>query len=160
MIRLFFLSSLVMFLAGQPGNSINDPENSFNVNSKELLRSVNEIRKNGCRCGNKKMPPAPPLVWNDQLAKAAFDHSKEMNAKNYFSHTSKSGKMPGDRIRAAGYRWIAYGENIAFNYEDEASVVDGWLKSPAHCKTMMDKIYKEMGVGRAGPYWTQDFGTR
>jgi uncharacterized protein YkwD len=39
-------------------------------------------------------------------------------------------------------------------------VVDNWLKSPGHCKNIMNKAFKEVGVGRVGDYWTQNFGAR
>jgi uncharacterized protein YkwD len=45
-------------------------------------------------------------------------------------------------------------------YTTEKQVVDAWLKSPGHCKNIMNKNYKEMGVARVGTYWTQTFGTK
>ncbi|HYF30793.1 MAG TPA: CAP domain-containing protein [Chitinophagaceae bacterium] len=134
--------------------------NSFNVNSTAILEAVNNVRQKGCNCGGVKMPPVPPVTWNNQLAQAAYNHSKEMHAKRFFNHNSRNGASPGDRIRAAGYTWKAYGENIALHNTDEAGVVDGWLRSPSHCKTIMSPLYKEMGVGRSGSYWTQDFGAK
>ncbi|HEY0680114.1 MAG TPA: CAP domain-containing protein [Chitinophagaceae bacterium] len=141
-------------------DTIDRADISFNVNRNIILKSINEIRAKGCKCGGKFMKPAPPVSWNNQLAQAALQHSRDMKKKDYFGHVSKSGSNPGDRIRAAGYKWIAYGENIAFNDSDERSVIDGWLKSVNHCKTIMNPIYKEVGVAREGAYWTQDFGTR
>ena len=55
---------------------------------------------------------------------------------------------------------MAYGENIANGYTAERSVVDGWIKSPGHCKNLMNKAYKEMGVAKIGTYWTQEFATK
>lgn len=132
----------------------------FNVDRNLMLQIVNDIRQKGCKCGGRKMPAVAPVSWNDQLARAAYNHSADMQKRKYFSHTSARGTDPGDRIKAAGYKWRAYGENIAFNYANEQSVVDGWLKSVNHCKTIMSPNFKEMGVGRSGEYWTQDFGAR
>ena len=106
------------------------------------------------------MPPVEPVSWSNELAQAAAGHSRDMKARKYFSHKSRNGKDPGDRIRAAGYNWRAYGENIAYNYADEQTVVDGWLKSPNHCRNIMNKNFREMGVARSGEYWVQDFGAR
>jgi len=39
-------------------------------------------------------------------------------------------------------------------------VIEGWLKSPGHCKNIMSQKYKEMGVARVGNYWTQTFGSQ
>ena len=55
---------------------------------------------------------------------------------------------------------MAYGENIATGYRTEKEVVKGWIASPGHCKNIMSKLYKEMGVARYGNYWTQEFGAQ
>jgi len=83
-----------------------------------------------------------------------------MFQNKYFSHTSQDGANGGSRIVAAGYKWTHYGENIAFGYGSEQSVVAGWISSLGHCTNIMNKSFKEMGVARAGDYWTQDFGAR
>ena len=161
-LSVFILSSFTCSKDGAaPADTTdNTSAENYGVNKNTLLQLVNEIRRKGCNCGGTKMPAVEPVSWNNQLAQAAFNHSKDMNAKNYFSHSSPSGSDPGARIRAAGYAWKAYGENIAHNYPDEQAVVAGWLSSPTHCKTLMNPYYREMGVGRAGPYWTQDFGAK
>lgn len=132
----------------------------YNVNKATLLQLVNNVRKAGCNCGNTKMPPVAPVAWNDRLAKAGYDHSVEMNANNYFSHTGENGSSPGQRISAAGYAWKTYGENIAKGYTTEQAVVNGWINSEGHCKNIMNGKFKEMGAGRAGNYWTQVFGAK
>jgi uncharacterized protein YkwD len=159
---LKFLLSLAILLPPLWSCSRDDvPRGSFNGFDKDvLLKLVNDVRKRGCNCGGKWMPPVQALTWNDLLAKAAAGHSSDMNAKNYFAHKNADGADAGARIRAAGYTWAAYGENIAYNNGDEQAVMEGWLESPDHCKTIMNGLYKEIGVGRAGAYWTQDFGTK
>src|SRR4051812_42645715 len=69
----------------------------------EFLNYINTTRAKGCNCGTKWFPPAPPLSWNVVLQKSAFGHAKDMNDKNYFSHTSKDGRSMQDRIVMAGY---------------------------------------------------------
>ncbi|HYE54807.1 MAG TPA: CAP domain-containing protein [Chitinophagaceae bacterium] len=148
---LSILSFLLMLLPGKQTDT---------VDKQKMLELVNKVRQTGCKCGNMWMPPVASVTWNDQLAQVALGHSADMNAKNYFSHTSKAGKGPGDRLRAAGYTWKSIGENIGYNYPDEEAVIAGWLKSMTHCRTLMSKAFREMGVGRAGPYWTQLFATK
>lgn len=130
------------------------------INKTLLLELVNKARKKGCQCGDTYYYPAPALAWNAQLEQAAFDHSNDMFEKKYFSHTAPNGSKAGDRIEKAGYHWMMYGENIGMGYRNEKEVVDGWLKSPGHCKNIMNKNYREMGVARAGNYWTQTFGSK
>ena len=117
---------------------------------------VNEVRKKGCTCGNTYYAPVTPLSWNNQLEKAAFEHSSDMNQHKYFSHTAPDGSNAGDRISNTGYKWRTYGENIALGYLTEQEVITGWLHSPGHCKNIMSKDFKEMGVARVGDYWTQE----
>jgi uncharacterized protein YkwD len=130
------------------------------VNKELLLQLVNIARSKGVKCGDKWHPPVPPLTWNQLLEKAAVDHSKDMFNKNYFSHIAGDGSTANSRIEKAGYIWMAYGENIGYGYRSEKEVVAAWLTSPGHCANIMSKNFKEMGVGRAGNYWTQDFGSK
>ena len=130
------------------------------VNKPLIVQLVNDARSKGCQCGDTYYPPAPPIAWNDLLEKAALNHSVDMSQNNFFSHTSPNGGNAGTRITAVGYRWVAYGENIAMGYNDERSVVAGWLNSPGHCKNIMSKNYKEMGVAKVNAYWTQAFASK
>jgi uncharacterized protein YkwD len=130
------------------------------VNKALLLELVNKARKKGCQCGDTYFGSAPALTWNDQLEKAAFDHSADMSGKKYFSHTSPNGDKAGERIRKAGYNWLMYGENIGMGFKNETEAIESWLHSPGHCKNIMNKNYKEMAVARVGNYWTQTFGVK
>lgn len=133
---------------------------AFTVNKTLMLQLVNDVRKKGCQCGDTYYPSAPAVSWNALLEKAALGHSKDMNTHKYFSHTEGDGTGAGVRIDVAGYKWKAYGENIAMGFSSEKAVVDGWLKSPGHCKNIMNRSFKEVGVAKAGTYWTQDFGAK
>ncbi|HEV7334174.1 MAG TPA: CAP domain-containing protein [Flavisolibacter sp.] len=130
------------------------------VNKKLLLQLINQVRQKGCKCGDTYYPAAAPIAWNSKLEQAALVHSNDMYANNYFSHASKDGSKAGNRIDKMGYSWKTYGENIAFGYRTEKEVVKGWLLSPGHCKNIMSKTFKEMGVARVGDYWTQVFATK
>ena len=147
---------------GNPGsnNGGNTATIVYNVNKVKLLELVNAVRKTGCNCGSTAMPPVAAVAWNDKLAKAAYDHSVEMKANDYFSHTGSNGSSPGQRITAAGYTWKTYGENIAHGYTSEQAVMNGWLNSEGHCRNIMNGNFKEMGAGRQDTYWTQDFAAK
>lgn len=156
----------LVFSCKKDDSTIKTTENSggnaivYNLNKTTILDLVNKARQTGCTCGVTIMPPVATVSWNDQLAKAADNHSADMNLKNYFSHTGSDGSDPGTRIAASGYSWQAYGENIALGYPNEQAVMDGWLKSEGHCKNIMSVNFVEMGAAREGDYWTQDFGKK
>ncbi len=145
--------------ASTPGTSTGSNAIVYNVNKNNMLQLINDVRSKGCNCGSTVMPPVGKLEWNDKLAKAGYLHSVDMNAKNYFSHTSQDGRSPGDRITAQGFNWSAYGENIARGQSNEAAVMNSWLNSEGHCENIMNGRFKYVGVGMQNKYWTQVFGT-
>lgn len=122
---------------------------------KQVLALVNKARASKRKCGSKTYAKAKALKWNGKLAVAAEAHSADMANRNYFSHTSKSGKSPAARIKATGYKYKAMGETLAAGYATPKSVVNAWLKSTSHCKILMSKSYTQLGVGHysgAGKY--------
>ena len=121
----------------------------------QVITLVNAQRKK-VGCG--------PLRTGTALGKAAQLHSADMARYNYFSHTSRDGRSPWQRIRAQNY---AYGsaENIAAGQPSASAVVTAWMKSTGHRRNILNCSNKAVGVGVArggsyGIYWTQDFGTR
>ncbi|MBS7562987.1 CAP domain-containing protein [Mucilaginibacter sp. Bleaf8] len=131
----------------------------------EFLSRINRVRARGCNCGSTYMPPAAPLVWNDDLEQAANAHAKDMARNDYFSHTSQDGRTISDRIMKAGYTYNGYksfavGENIARGQLSIAEVSNGWFKSVGHCKNLMNPDFREIGIAENKTYWVQDFGGR
>ena len=153
---------LLPLLALMPFKSLHFSESAppTSVNRSLMLQMVNEVRKKGCQCGDTYYYPAEELVWNEKLEAAAFSHSSDMYSRKYFSHRNPEGRNGGYRLEQAGYDWAAFGENLGYGYRTEKAVLEGWLKSPTHCRNIMNKMYKEMGVARVGGYWTQEFGRK
>jgi len=110
----------------------------------------------------------PALKSNPKLDAAAQRHAGDMLARAYFAHESPEGKTVRERARAAGYDWRAIGENIAEGQLSVAEVMETWMNSPGHRRNILDKGFKELGVGlalgRSGDgyqvEWVQAFGTR
>ena len=94
-----------------------------------------------------------PLVWNDQLAALAREHSADMAEFKYFSHKGTDGTMVDARADKFGItNWSAIGENIAFNrgYTDAPSfAVTCWMESPGHRQNILDKRWNQTGIGAA-----------
>ena len=131
-----------------------------------ILQQVNQARATPRNCGGQAFAAAAPLTWNMRLARSALAHSRDMAARNYFSHTDKSGSHAGVRAQRAGYHWQRIGENIAAGQGSAKQAVAGWLASPSHCPNIMNPDFTEMGAAYAvNPesdaliYWTQVFGT-
>ena len=123
---------------------------------KEMLDMTNQIRRQGCRCGHKKMPPQKALKWNDTLAKAAQKHAEDMNRNQFIGHYGSNGSRIGQRVERAGYNWKSVAENVAWNMRSVQGAVSGWKNSPGHCRNIMGG-YSEMGAAKVGLYWVQVF---
>ena len=91
--------------------------------------------------------------------------------KDYFKHNSANGQTFWDRIESFGYNWWTAGENILYDpgSQDSAeSLFKVWMKSSDHMANILDKRFREIGVGAStGSYkggratmWTVDFGDR
>jgi uncharacterized protein YkwD len=131
----------------------------------EVLALVNVHRQQGAVCGGRAFGPAPPLAFDPYLHRAARAHSQDMANRQFFDHTTPEGRTVADRLRAAGFRGNAYGENIAAGNETASATVAQWMRSTGHCENIMDPQFRLLGVGYganpASPYthyWTQNFG--
>jgi uncharacterized protein YkwD len=145
--------------AGRPGDEVPAPRPDARPQAdvaaeKRVLALVNQRRK-AAGCAS--------IRSNYRLVRAAYLHSKDMAAKDYFSHTGANGSTPWDRAEAAGYK-RANAENLAAGQQTAETVVKAWMDSPAHRANLLDCDSRAMGValargGSYGIYWTQMFGT-
>ncbi len=130
------------------------------LNAKEertLILHNRERRSRGLRA----------LCVHPILTKAARAHSASMIRKDYFGHGHT-----GRRLKRYGYNWRLFGENIAGGtgrYARPGSVFRRWMKSSGHRANILDRRFREIGIGTAtGNYkghrgytmYTVDFGTR
>ena len=112
----------------------------------QVVRLVNQKRANH---GLVK------LRVNSRLATAARSHSREMGAKQYFSHNSASGEAFSHRLirfgyKRSGYSYWAAGENIAWGsglYATAVATVNAWMKSPGHRAVILTKKFRDIGMG-------------
>ncbi len=114
------------------------------------LRLLNEHRAAGASCGSAgSFGAAPAVAWSDTLTQAAWQHSADMAARNYFSHTSPEGGTLGARVTATGYAWSSVAENIAAGQASASAVVAGWMASPGHCRNIMTPAFRDVGIACA-----------
>ena len=118
-----------------------------------------------------------PLRANARLRRAAQAHTNSMAFGDYFEHVGPTGQTPLARMRDAGYvssrARCEVGENIAWGTLELATpraIVATWMASPGHRANILDRRYRETGIGisphppaalahgQAGAIYTQDFG--
>lgn len=89
----------------------------------------------------------PPLKVNLKLNSSARAKVDDMFSGQYFAHEAPNGETVEDLANAAGYSFIAIGENLALgNYEDDETLVQAWMDSPGHRANILNDDYKEIGV--------------
>ena len=105
-----------------------------------------------------------PLAPSAALMKAAQLHAEQMARTKRLDHELRGARYPRaeDRLRAAGYAWQAWAENIASGQPTPEEVLRSWMKSKPHRKNILEASMSEIGVGfatdRAGrTYWVQLF---
>lgn len=87
------------------------------------------------------------LSWSSTAAISSKKHSTNMATNNFFDHLNPSGKHPGDRMRAEGIALRNYGENIIAGYGTAILSSHGWFNSSGHRKTILNPIFRYLGVG-------------
>ena len=99
------------------------------------------------------------LEWHDMVSNVAYLHSEDMSINDYFSHTSPTKGELKDRLSEKEVKFQIAGENIAANYVDAASAVEGWLNSEGHRVNLLSEEFTHLGVGVYHKYYTQNFLT-
>ena len=127
---------------------------------KNMVRLINDVRKDKHRCGNRTFSPAGTVRWNPKLGLAALAHARDMAQNDKLSHIGSEGSEVQVRVKKAGYRWRAVDENLSAGHQDSEAVVSAWLNSPGHCANLMDPLVTEIGAAcfrnpesTYGTYW-------
>lgn len=89
------------------------------------------------------------LGINSTLMNAAQIKAEDMAAKQYFAHYGPDGTAPWKFFKDSGYTYEIAGENLAITNQNEASVIEGWLNSPAHRDNLLNNKYQDIGIGVA-----------
>jgi uncharacterized YkwD family protein len=99
------------------------------------------------------------LQVDTTLSQVAREKSNDMQAKNYFSHTSPTYGSPFDMMRDFGVTYQSAGENIAKGQTTPEEVVQAWMNSQGHRENILNANFTHIGVGheQGGNHWTQMF---
>jgi uncharacterized protein YkwD len=98
------------------------------------------------------------LTLSTQLTRAGQEHARELALHGFFSHAWSDGSPFGSWIQrfypAGKARTWRAGENLAWSTPELSakSAVEMWVASPVHRRTLLDKRWRQVGIGvvRAG----------
>ncbi len=91
----------------------------------------------------------------------------DMQQLQYFGHLSATPYGADDMAQYFRYRYLRFGENIAFgSFPSEKSVVQAWMNSPGHRANILSEKFHEIGIaseplehsGREGIIIVEVFG--
>lgn len=111
-----------------------------------LMQDINQVRR---QFGLRTVRPSAALHL------VALHHSDDMISRDYFAHTSPSGRTFADRIISSGfvngYSWIG-GETLAWGtgtLSAPVTTVKAWLGSPDHRAILLSPRWTRIGIARA-----------
>lgn len=134
--------------------------------TEEVLQRLNAERARGAVCRANGSPfAAAPLRWNATLAAAAAAQADDMASVSRMGHYDTKNRGLAERLVAAGYRYSAAVENVAFGYPSLDAVIVAWLASEGHCANLMNTVVLELGLACSDGttpgqdrYWTMVLG--
>jgi uncharacterized protein YkwD len=167
----FLVAALGLWVVASPaGASSQRPATSLSTLEQGVLADINALRKEH---------GLGPLRLSANLSAAARQHSSEMAARGYFSHSSANGSSFDRRIARyyplSGSHYWSVGENLLWSSPDvdAGGALDMWWNSPEHRKNMLTVRWREIGLsavhvasapgtygGREVTIVTTDFGVR
>jgi uncharacterized protein YkwD len=123
----------------------------------------------------RKLHHRPRLHSNSRLARAAGSYAQEMVRDEFFDHVAPDGTTVLDRVMQVLYAkhartWLV-GENIGWataGVDTPAHVVGAWMHSARHRANLLNRRFREVGLGAAvgtykgtdGTTYVADFGRR
>jgi len=96
----------------------------YELNAHKVFELINQERK---------ALNISPLIWEDELANLATEHSQYMASTGDYNHSNYP---------------FAYAENIMMG-DDPDEVYSAWVKSPRHYEIMTDSHLRYGGIGMA-----------
>lgn len=150
--------------AEQPGVQIPGVDNSntqkpdTDVSDHETLSYAEQVVK----LVNEERAKAglSALKIDADITDAANVRAKEIVQK--FSHTRPNGSSFSSVLKEQGVSFRGSGENIAWGQKSPEEVMKGWMNSDGHRANILNKNYKNIGVGyyqneKGVNYWVQLF---
>jgi len=95
----------------------------------------------------------PAVSANGVLEQVAEGHARDMEQRNFFSHTSSDGRNVGQRARGVGYGYCFIAENIAQGQDSVTEVHQAWMGSAGHRANNLSDRVTEYGLAKVDDTW-------
>jgi hypothetical protein len=95
--------------------------------------------------GERAAHGLPPLSLNEELDQVATAKLSDMEAQQYFAHTSPAGATPWSWFEGVKYDYRYAGENLAIRFKNPSDEHAAWMASEKHCQNILDARFKETG---------------
>ena len=123
----------------------------------QTLQLINAARARGAACrGGGGGRSLGPLAYAPTLRVVALGHARDMVRTSQVSHYLY-GVGPRTRVARAGYQYLRMSE-IIYMFRTRGRPTDAvrwWLRSPVHCRAIMNPHYTTFGAGYGGSgSWT------
>ncbi len=118
-----------------PDNDTSEDTNALSY-AEQVVKLVNEER---AKAG------LPALTMNADITTAANVRAKEI--RQQFSHTRPDGSSFSTALKEQGVSFRGSGENIAWGQKTPEQVMNGWMNSDGHRANILNKNFKNIGVG-------------
>lgn len=113
-------------------------EDALEAQSVQIISLTNDLRV---------QQGAQPLSVVRALSSSSRGKARDMAGNQYFNHSGPDGQRLTSWIRREGYDYDVVGENLAMGFFSAEQVVGAWTKSGTHYANLVDKDFKDIGVG-------------
>jgi uncharacterized protein YkwD len=128
---------------GAPGTLSLGAIDAQNRDAQSVLALINRLRQGGGTCGNKLMPAAPPLVWDERLVRAANwealgavqRRAADDETGDFRGRMVQAGFMPGSSHVLGGSGGLA-----------PQGALQSWLANASNCESVMDAKLTHIGM--------------
>lgn len=118
--------------------SVSRPSGEYNATEWRVFMLINQNRM---KEGHK------PLLMFGQMQKATDLRKKELETHYKSDHTRPDGSSCFTAFDDVGLKYGAAGENIAQDYQNADSVVQGWMNSMGHYHNIMNDSFVHFATG-------------
>ena len=106
-----------------------------------------------------------PVKYVYELSVAAQNHTADMGAYQFTSHSGSDGSYPAERLLWHRYQGAYADEATAWGFEHVYQAVEFWVNSPDHRRIILNQWATDVGVAFTTDfnapnvwYWTAEFG--